>query len=70
MKKYLIKQKEKSLKIVKIMKLTFLLLIMGILNASAISFSQDKKISIVLKDVTIKEIIDVLESNTNIKFFV
>jgi len=68
MKKYLIKQKEKSLKIVKIMKLTFLLLIMGILNASAISFSQDKKISIVLKDVTIKEIIDVLESNTNIKF--
>lgn len=68
MKNFKIFKKKGLLKIIKIMKLSSLLLFIAILNVMSNSFSQDKRISLVLKDVTIKEILDVLESRTNIKF--
>ncbi len=54
--------------ILKTMKLTTLLLLFSMLNVTANSFSQNSKLSLSLKDVTIQEVLDVLEKSTDLKF--
>jgi TonB-dependent starch-binding outer membrane protein SusC len=55
-------------KILLIMKLTTLLLVITLLQVSAIGFSQNEKLSLNLNKVSMKEILTVIESKTDYKF--
>lgn len=57
------------LKLLLIMKLTFLLITIGSLTISANTFSQTEKIGGEFKDVSIREILDKIENETDYKFF-
>jgi TonB-linked SusC/RagA family outer membrane protein len=54
--------------ILKTMKLTTILLLFSLLNVTANSFSQNSRLSLSLKDVSIQEVLDVLEKSTDLKF--
>ncbi len=54
--------------ILKIMKLTTVLLLFGLFNLSAKTYSQESRLSFSLKDASIQEVLDVLEKSTNLKF--
>jgi len=71
MKRILIFQKRfltKNSLIIKVMKLLTVLMFVTLINVTANTFSQDKRISLALNDVSIREVLDVLENKTNIKF--
>ena len=52
----------------RIMRISFLLLFAGLLQLSASGFAQNKQLNIRAKDVTIKEILKVIESKTEFTF--
>jgi len=54
--------------IFKIMKITTLLLLFGLLNVTASTFSQNNKLSVTLKDASIQDVLDVIEKSTDLKF--
>ena len=54
--------------ILKIMKLTTTLLLFGLLNLSAKTYSQESRLTFTLKDASIQEVLEVLENRTDLKF--
>jgi len=52
----------------KIMKLTTILLLLTFLNVTANSFSQNSRLTLALKNVSIQDVLDVLENSTDLKF--
>ncbi len=72
MKKNLIRSfptKESVVKIFRVMKLTMLFTILGILHAAADTYSQDARISLDLKDAELKEVITEIQKQTEFIFF-
>jgi TonB-linked SusC/RagA family outer membrane protein len=61
-------RKSGILKLLLIMKLTFLLVILNILTASATGYSQDTRLSLDLKDVTLKQVLSEIENQTELSF--
>lgn len=56
-------------KIVRIMKLSALFLLMGLLQVSAFSYSQSARISLDMKDAELKEVIKAIQKQTEFIFF-
>ena len=54
--------------ILKAMKLITLLLLVGLFNVTANTYSQNQVLTLSMKDVSIPELLDVLEKNTDMKF--
>jgi TonB-linked SusC/RagA family outer membrane protein len=52
-----------------IMKFTILLTLLTTLNVSAVLYSQDTKLSLAIKDKTLREVIQNIESQSNFRFF-
>lgn len=61
--------KESRTKIVRIMKLAMLFMLVGLLHASANSYSQNARISLDLKDAELKEVITEIQKQTEFIFF-
>jgi len=61
--------KESMGKIFKIMKLTTLFIILGLLHASANSYSQNARISLELKNAELREVITEIQKQTEFTFF-
>src|SRR3989339_256166 len=59
----------KSGKIFLIMKLTFVLLLLGIMQLSASVYSQSSKLSLDLKNRTVKEVLQRIEEQSEFRFF-
>src|ERR1035437_1486725 len=55
-------------KILLIMRLTTLLLVMNLLQVSAIGFSQNSRLDINMTNATIKEVLDMIENQSSFKF--
>jgi TonB-linked SusC/RagA family outer membrane protein len=55
-------------KTLRIMKLTLLLLILGLMQVSANVFSQNQRLSLNLQNATIKQALNEIEESTNLKF--
>jgi TonB-linked SusC/RagA family outer membrane protein len=52
-----------------VMKLTILLTLLATLNVSASLYSQDTKLNLTVKDKTVKEVIKLIENQSNFRFF-
>ena len=57
-----------TLKLLLIMKLTFILVTLNILAASATGYSQATRLSLDLKDVTLKQVLSEIENQTELSF--
>ena len=55
-------------KLIRIMKLTFILLILFTVHLSATVYSQGTKITLSMQDVSIKEVLQKIESQTDFRF--
>jgi len=63
-----IRQKYSILKLLLIMKLSFFLLMVNILAATAAGYSQGSKLSLDMKDVTLKQVLSEIETQTELSF--
>jgi len=63
-----IQRKTSILKLLLIMKLIFLLVVLNVLAASATGYSQSAKLSLDLKDVTLKQVLSEIETQTELSF--
>lgn len=66
---FILSHRNELTKLIQIMKISVLLLLMGTLTVSASVYSQATKINMVVKKVTVRQVLDEIEKTTRFKFF-